>query len=1341
MARPLPCSFLLVGLLALAASAAVCERTSAIYPLREVRAGQRATAKSVFRGTRIESFHLEVIGVLQKYDGTRSVILARVLDGPVVERKSGVIGGMSGSPVYIDGRLAGAIALTWPWSKEPIAGITPIKEMLAAWEETPTAKDDPGSEGGGGPGQPLKVEGVAINRVHVSPGPSATPDPPGVMTLVPLGGFVQVSGFNSRGIDRLSEQLEPYGLAVIAGPAGGEAGMRPPLVPGACLGVKLIGGDFDMTVLGTVTLTEGGRLLGFGHPLFQRGNVDLPMTGGYVYDILPSLYVSNKMMGPTEVVGRIFSDHQSAVAGEVGPAADLLPVTIEVVDHDSGRSREFEVEVVRLRDLMPGFVGSAVMTAVDETRGRIARGTVQVSVEFEVEGRPPILREELSYSGLDAASAAMPAVVAPLVTFTDSPFGKLRPDRVRVRVEAKEGRETARIERVTVAQSRARAGEEITLNVRLRPYGEAPVQMPVNVSLPPDLPRGPIRLVVSGGREAEDARGGIGAPRPRPVSLDQLVERYTTREQSSALVVQAALPRKGVSVLGEDLPDLPRSALDVLRATRPTDLRPTPTVLKVVVPTRWALTGRQLLTLQVDSLLSPRRPGPPEPPVEGPPEEDEKEAAVFPSVPPVSLARASAIAPQWVAAGRTPAEREAKKKEDEKPFTRAPEAWVHRDGADYRQAELQGVMVGKDGQISLAPEHTDLAALPADSVWSVVVRDGFSYLGTGSEGVIYRVSPEGEVSSFFTTGELHVHSLARDEDGNIYAGTSPRGKLYRIAPDGSGDLLYDSESTYLWSLLVAPGGIVYAGGGSPARIYKVASDGTAEVLAELSATNVLSLALAEEGDLYAGTADLGVVYRIRPDGSATAVCQVSGDSADALVLDDEGNLYVAASPGGDIYRLPTDGVPELYSEIGQRRIYGLVLSSERELLVAVGSRDMLIRVSADGEPRVVFRSESGLASAITQTDGAVYVGSSAPAVLRRFGPARAATGRLESGVLDAGRTAQWGRVEWIADAPEGTEVAAETRAGDSPIPDDHWSPWVAALDGVVVSPPGRYLQYRVALTTNDPGMTPVVRQIRISHRPQNQPPMCALKSPHSGDRLSEKHTLSWQARDRDKDTLAYEVEISSDLGKTWKQLEGDLREPKYEWDTTEKEDGRYLVRVTASDGLSVPSDPKTGDASVAIWVDNTPPEVGLLPSSLAVDDEGRAKVTGWAYDDLSPLRSIEHRVGDEKWRSLPLAAIEGSSTDVSVVTDVLDVGSHTLEVRAFDAAGNLATDSIPVTVEKSAKDAVEETAEAEAVAEEGAGAAAEEGENGASEEGDETMDELRDESARAAPKDGSEGSE
>jgi hypothetical protein len=243
--------------------------------------------------------------------------------------------------------------------------------------------------------------------------------------------------------------------------------------------------------------------------------------------------------------------------------------------------------------------------------------------------------------------------------------------------------------------------------------------------------------------------------------------------------------------------------------------------------------------------------------------------------------------------------------------------------------------------------------------------------------------------------------------------------------------------------------------------------------------------------------------------------------------------------------------------------------------------------------------------------------------------------------------------------------------------------------------------------------------------------------------LSKKHTITWQGKDRDKDSLAYEVEISSDLGKTWEQLEGDLRKPKYEWDTTENEDGRYLVRVTASDGLSVPSDPKTGDASVAIWVDNTPPEVGLLPSSLAVDDEGRAEVKGWAYDALSPLRSVEHRVDDEKWRSLPLAAIEGSSTDVSVVTDMLDVGSHTLEVRAFDAAGNLATDSIPVTVEKSAKETVEETAEAEteAAAEEGVGAAAEEDERGAPEEGDETTDEPSDESARAAPKDGSERSE
>ena len=1312
MTRPLRLPCLLFGLLLLSTAPGLSDPARAICPLREVRAGQRAVAKSVFRGTRIESFNLEILGVLNKYDGTRSVILARVLDGPVVTRKSGVIGGMSGSPVYIGGRLAGAIALTWAWSKEPIAGITPIEEMLSALEEQPTAEKEPDSAGGDS-WQPVRLAGEVIGRVRVSPRPPADPDPPGVMTLVPLGGFVQVSGFNSRGIERVSELLEPYGLQVIPGPSGTEERLRPPLVPGAALGATLVRGDFDMTALGTVTLIEGDRVLGFGHPILQRGTVDLPMTGGYVHDIMPSLYVSNKIMSPTQVVGSIFRDHQSAIAGRIGAKADLLPVSIEVTDKDFGLSRTFEIEVVRLRDLMPGLVASSIMTAVDETRGRIARGTARVSVEIDAEGHPPIRREEFTYSDFDAAAAASPAVLLPLALFTDSPFGDLRINRLRVRVEAEEVRNTASIERVTVAQSRIAAGDEVTLSVAVRPYGRDMVGVPVQLALPADLPRGQIRVVVTGGGDSDQARATIGAPRPQPVSLGQLLERYTAEEQGSELVLYAALPRGGVSLLGEELPDLPLGALDALRATHPTDLRPSPSLLKVVVPTKWVLTGRQMLALQVESPIAPGRPGPPRPPMEGPTPKGEEEAGVlgYPSpLPAEQTALRAPLAPEFAAAQSQAAKQGAAEKEEEpKPFTRAPETWVQANGGDHAEAKLEQVTVDEDGRLSLAPETVDVATLQSDVVWSVAARDGVVYVGTGSKGIVYRISAEGDVSELYATGEMNVHALAFNDEGDVYAATSPRGKLFRITGDGSGELVYDSESTYLWCLVVAPDGTIYAGGGSPARVYAIGPDGEARVLAELPAANVLSLALSTAGDLYAGTADNGVVYRVRPDGSASAIYQVSGDSADALALDDKGDLYVSASPGGEIYRIPAEGLPELYCETGQRTIYGLRLLPNGDLVAASGARDLLVRIGSDRKPAVILRADTGLATAIAQDGGAIFVGSSAPCSIRKLGPDLATSGRLESGMLDAGDTARWGRLDWMAEAPKGTSVSAETRSGDSPIPDDHWRGWADVTAGIIASPPARYLQYRLTLATEETPTAPVVQQIRVSHQPRNGRPVCALKAPSGGDYLSKKQAITWQARDPDKDTLMFEVAISPDLGKTWKQLKQDLRESKHEWDTTKQKDGRYLLRLTASDGLSVPSEPLSAEVSIGVWVDNTAPEVGLLKSSLVVGEDRRAVVAGWARDALSPIQSVEYRVDEGNWKSVALGSVESSLAgayvaDLSVSTEVLKAGSHSLQVRAFDAAGNLATDSLPVKVEKGEKEAAEE-------AEEAAGAEAEEGED------------------------------
>ena len=1300
MTRRVHIALVLVALIALAEGWGYGVGRGDICPLTEVRAGQVAVVKSVFEGTKIESFRVEIIGVLHQFDGTRSIILGRVLDGPVVTRKTGIIGGMSGSPVYVKGRLVGAIAYAWPWSKEPITGITPIEDMLDAWEGESAARAAGASAGGLPQWPPLRLGGKPIGSVRLGPAYPEQPDPPGVMTLVPLGGVAQVSGFGRRAVEQLSELMAPYGVRVVQGPGGGAENLRPPMVPGAVLGCKLVDGDLSMVITGTVTMVEGDRVLGFGHPMFQLGALDVPMTGGYVHGLLSSLYISSKMTAPSQVIGRLTRDHQSAVAGRMGERADLLPVEIEVADHDLRRSRKFAIGVARIREMLPSLVASGVLTAVDETRGRVARGTARVSVEIEAAGRPPIKREDFGYSEHDAAGAAAPAVLSPLMMFTDNPLGELDLRHVRVRVECEDARRTAVIERVTIGQSRVKAGDEVSLTVRLRPYGKEPVEIPVGLPLPGDLPRGRVRVVVSAGDEATAARGAIGAPIPSSVSLDQLIERFVTEDRGCDLVVQAALTRGGISLLGEELPDLPRSKVEALRATSPTDLRPAPTVVKVVVPTDWALRGRRVASFQVESDVKPAPPAVPGPPKDMPEEEEEEEPTARIDIAAPEPAAWAGLSAEAGNARTSEAAKGPDKDEAAKPMARAPEAWVHRERKDYVNAALEGVALAENGALSLAPNAGEPIHIPAEMVWCAAVAEGSVYVGTGNQGGIYRVSPDGEVSDFFSTGELSVNSLCLDGEGNLYAATSPRGKLFRIAPEGKGEVWYDSDSAHLWSLVMDPEGRIYAAAGSPARIYAVAPSGEGSVLAELPVANVLSLARTESGDLYAGTSDLGIIYRISPEGGCEAVCQVSGQSVDALAVAGDGTVYAGTSPGGEVYAIRDDSLPSLFCTTGQGALYGLAALPDGSLMAATGPVGLVLRIGAGGKPQIVHWPESGLATAVTEADGAVYVGSSAPCVLRRLGPEHAASGALKSAALDVGRPAHWGRILLTSEVPEGTEVSVETRAGNSPDPDDHWSPWVTTVEGAVMSPAARHLQYRLNLRTDDPQKTPVVRQIEVSWRPQNREPDCKLTAPEPGARLSKKSAIKWQARDPDKDTLLHRVEISRDLGETWKELEKDLKEQKCEWDTTESEDGRYWLRVTASDRQSAPEDPRTAEAQVFVWVDNTAPEVLIFRSSVSVTEAGTATLTGMAQDTTSPIRSIEYRVGDGEWQSVALFAVETSVAAFAITTDALDAGEHVLEARAFDAAGNVGTDKVTVKVPEEAKakpaEAVPETAHTDA---------------------------------------------
>jgi len=211
-----------------------------------------------------------------------------------------------------------------------------------------------------------------------------------------------------------------------------------------------------------------------------------------------------------------------------------------------------------------------------------------------------------------------------------------------------------------------------------------------------------------------------------------------------------------------------------------------------------------------------------------------------------------------------------------------------------------------------------------------------------------------------------------------------------------------------------------------------------------------------------------------------------------------------------------------------------------------------------------------------------------------------------------------------------------------------------------------------------------VQQVRIAYQPANLPPSVALKAPGSGERIQKKYTVKWEARDPDKDTLVFTLAASRDLGKNWVTLKQDLTEPKYDWDTTPTGDGQLLLRVTASDRQSAPADPKEDADSIVVWVDNTPPQVMLLRSSLVVSGARTVAIKGDATDKLSAIRSVEYRVDEGEWRSLPLSAIDARASSFAIETDPLSPGKHSVEARAFDAAGNSGSDKVEAEVKGAA---------------------------------------------------------
>ena len=575
-----------------------------ILPFSEVKVGMKGEGRSVFQGSEISRFNAQVIGVMENIAPKRNLILVRLSGDPV--DKTGVQEGMSGSPIYVGDRVIGAVAYSWPFSKEPIAGVTPIEEMLEVQRR-----------GSGTPGRsraaPMLPGVTPISAL-------ARPDElirhfdhyltlgglrmEAMATLRPIPTPLLFSGFPSSFLGRLDPDLAAAGLLPVqAGSAGKSNRASDILSPGSAMAVKLVRGDVEISAVGTVTYRDGDRIIGFGHPLLNLGPTSIPLAGAYVHSVLPSLESSFKIASPdADEIGSISQDRTVGVAGSLSAPPRLIPVRVEISGNTPKPDR-FAFDVMEDSFLTPYLLYAALNGILSSAQKDLGEATlrIQEGSVIKVEGYDDIKLDNF-FSG-DFASFYTSGTVAYIsLLILNNEYRPARISGINLNVAYSDERRVARVERVWCGRERARPGEEIPLTVTLQPYRGKEITRTFELTIPEELTPGKVYLQVGDGqtvsRKEEQTAGEF-----HPKDLAQLIWLINHVRANDKLYVILTRPDNGVLLQGARMPDLPPSkALVMVRPqTEGNYLRVGfRGIAEESIPTDFAIEGYKTLTLEVE---------------------------------------------------------------------------------------------------------------------------------------------------------------------------------------------------------------------------------------------------------------------------------------------------------------------------------------------------------------------------------------------------------------------------------------------------------------------------------------------------------------------------------------------------------------------------------------------------------------------------------------------------------------------------------------------------------------------------------------------------------------------
>jgi len=546
----------------LALSAALCAQTG-LYPLKDVKPGMRGTGRTVFAGNQVQEFQVEILGVLDHVGPKQSLVLARLSGGPLDH--TGVMQGMSGSPVFIGGRLLGAVAMAFPFAKDPIAGIRPIEDMLSVG-----TLPAPAALGSRVQRASLSFDERDLTRWFSKPEPALA----GEGRMVDIATPVSFGGFSRAALETFAPQLRALGLEPRQGvTSGADIGPRmgnpADLKPGSMISVQLMSGDLSVGADGTVTYIDGNRIYAFGHRFLAVGPTALPFARAEVITLLPNLNTSFKLSTAKEWMGTIYQDRDTAVAGELGKRAALVPVSISI--SRAGRQVEsYRMQMVKDTLLSPLLLQMAVFSAIDATERSVGAASMTVSGELSFQNAPAPVRLNNTYSS-DNGSAAQVSLSAaiPLAYVLQSGFESLQLNRVALKVEVSDQKRLYNIDAITASRRQVRPGEKVQLQVTLAGPNGAETTRRLDYEVPVGAPAGPLYFTVSDANTANisDFRQILTSS---PHSPAQVISTVNNLHPNNKAYVRVWRATPAYQLEGADLPDPPASVALVLAGSQST---------------------------------------------------------------------------------------------------------------------------------------------------------------------------------------------------------------------------------------------------------------------------------------------------------------------------------------------------------------------------------------------------------------------------------------------------------------------------------------------------------------------------------------------------------------------------------------------------------------------------------------------------------------------------------------------------------------------------------------------------------------------------------------------------